>query len=58
MKIPIYKNLTFEESRRLDYLFLVDTIFPNDMTEEIKKEYEDLLKRKNDGTKMQNLRIA
>ena len=58
MEIPIYKNLTFEESRRLDYLFLVDTIFPNDMTEEIKKEYEDLLKRKNDGTKMQNLRIA
>ena len=45
MEIPIYKNLTFEESRRLDYLFLVDTIFPNDMTEEIKKEYEDLKER-------------
>jgi hypothetical protein len=49
MEIPIYKNMTFEESRRFDYLFLVDTIFPNDMTDEMKKEYEDLLKRKNDG---------
>jgi len=48
MKIPIYKNLTFEESRRLDYLFLVDTIFPNDMTDEMKKEYEDL-KEKNEN---------
>ena len=46
MKLPIYKNLTFEESRRLDYLLLVDTIFPNDMTEEMKREYKDL-KEKN-----------
>jgi len=46
MEIPIYKNLTFEESRRLDYLFLADTIFPNDMTDEMKKEYEDLKEKR------------
>jgi hypothetical protein len=46
MEIPIYKNMTFEESRRFDYLFLVDTIFPNDMTDEMKKEYEDLKEKR------------
>lgn len=51
MKVPTYKNLTFEQSRRLDYLYLVEVIFPDDMTEEMKNEMKTLVDLKSSDKK-------
>jgi hypothetical protein len=46
---PTYKGLTFEESRRRDYLYLMEIIFPHEMTPDEIEEMKVLKEKLSNG---------